>query len=618
MRIQVLLLGLLTTTLIGCGGSGGSSTGTTPGLTGKPAIRAVTISGYQTQVAADKYVLPLLMAGAPTGANLHVPKTYRPNIGSPKVLGFDSDLNLYYSIGTSGPTWTLSFFTDAAGANSAGFAQVTIEGKATFDTNYLTYPAVLDLSENITAGNLVSSGTGKLTFTDSSGSNTLTGVIDAPGKGIHASLNMSLDSAGHVGGSITVTQNGLTAVVTGLTGALTSSFTGSAAVSPGNQTGTATINLLQGTYELTLSDPSGVTGDGTVDASKNLLITYNDGTTLTLSDPLNQPVTGPGSNGGGTSSYTISNVAGNPASIAAVSADGKMVGQIGVNPNSIPNYWSSPSASPQAITGDSSLTNIVVTGVNASGHMVGSGLDSTTHLAVPLYWSSFNQAPVHLTTPALNLASFEEATLFIQSSDRIIATFNLQGSPFNASYVYSSWTDATPFAVTGGYIIGMSDGTAAVGVDGTGNPVVWPNLAQGVSPILVPVPPAPSAKTALIGADGTISISDHGTNIVWVVAGPSYTTKVALSPPVANEAVSAFGMGPTGQILGTATTDNTSLDNQGLMWPGTASAPVILRTASTPNVITASFETSSGILIVNCVDNPSIPTYRLSILTPNP
>lgn len=613
-QINLCIIAAFAAALAGCGGSGGG--GGTNHPVGKPAFRAITLSGYQSQVAATKYVLPLLVAGAPAGSGIHLGR--RPGKGAgPGGIGFDPDLNLYYRIGIVGPTWTMSFFTDANATVSAGFARVTIENATTFDTNYLTYPATLDLSENITAGNLVSNGTGTLIFTDSSGSNTLAGVLNAPGRGIHAVLDMSLDNSGNVGGSITVVQNGLTAVVTGLSGSLEGSFTGNAAVSPGNLTGTATINLLQGTYELTINDPSGLQGQGAVDAAHNLLINYNDGTSLSLSDALNQPVMGAGSNGGGgTSSYTITPISGNPWEINAVASDGKMVGQIGTFLSSLPYYWDSPSATPQAVSLDATLTNIVVTGVNGSGQLVGHGLDSTSHFPVALYWASFNQAPVRLTAPSINLSAFGTAQVFLQSSGRIVVTYPTPQFPGSASYVYSGANDANPYPVIGGYITHLSDGNAALGVDTSSNKFsVWKNLSPSETPIAIPDPQGAGVQTANMGLDGTVAAAGL-TNTAWVVAGPNYTTAVNLHPPVTNAPIGVFGVGPSGQVLGFASTDLQPLDNEGVIWANANATPVILRSSSTPNVIGANFETNSGILIVNCITDPNGPTFHLSIMTP--
>ncbi len=619
-RSQITLSGIAAATVVlsGCGGSGVAG-GATP--TGKPAYRAVTLSGYQTQVAATKYVLPLLTAGAPGGSGLHFYAMLRPGLGAKRLgsqgLNYDPDLGLYFSTGTSGPTWTMSFFTDAAGTHSAGSASVTIENVSTFSTNYLTYPATLDMSMNITAGNLVSSGTGKLVFTDSSGANTLTGSLNVPSKGIQASLNMSLDSTLHVGGSLTVTQNGLTAVVTQLAGTVTTSFTGHAAVSPGNLTGTATINLLQGTYQLSIDNGNGLTASGSVDASHNLTINYNDNTWLSLGNAINQPVLGPGSNGSGSSSsYTITPVNGNPASINAVSPDGKMVGQIGAHNPTLPYYWSSPSATAQAVTGDSGLTNVTVTGVNASGHLAGYGLDASTGLAVALYWSAFNQAPVHLTTPTTDGAPFFTPSVFLSSSDRVVVTYPIHSSPGSASFVFNGPSDSAPYAVAGGYITGMSDGVAAAGVDAGNRFAVWPSISPSATPTPIPAPSGKSPTVMAIGADGTIGCADTNNHAAWVVKGPGYSTTTSLQSPVANQAIVVLGFGPTDHALGYAVTDNTSLDDEGLIWSTSASTPVILRTSGTPNVLSANFETNSGVLIVNGIDNPSGPTYRFSYMTP--
>jgi hypothetical protein len=619
----VCLLTAIIPALTGCGGSGGNIA-----LTGKPAMRALTISGYQTQVAATKYVLPMLVAGAPSGSPLAgfqgaslLGRTSPAAAPRAMVIQYDSALNLYYQGSASGATYTVNFYKDAAGTASAGYMKATIEGASVFDTDYTTYPVTVDISADVTAGNLVASGTGKIVFTDGAGANTLTGNITAPEKGIQASLDMTLDATGKVGGSLTVVQNGLTAVVTGLAGDLPHGFTGSAAVSPGNLTGTATINLLLGTYSLVINDPSGLHANATVDAAHNLDISYSDGTSLKLSDTLNQPVKGVGSNSGGgsTSSYTIAAVNGAPWKIVSVTPDGQMVGAVGIYNTLDFRYWASPTAAPQAITLDSGLTIISVTGINSSGHLVGSGLNPATNLPVLLYWSAYNQAPVRLTLPTAPPAGFQfgaTATVLVQSSDRIVATFSTQSFGGFVSYVYSGPTDTSPYMVQGGHISGLSDGNAALGYDSSGLDVLWPVLSASATPLPVPEPVSTSLKAAYIGADGTIIVFDLGTTTVWYVSAPAYTSRVALAPPAGRTNIGAGAVGPAGQVLGWVVTSSTSLDNEGLIWNTPTSAPVVLRTTETPNVLGAVFATTAGALIVNCSDSPGVARYHYSVLTP--
>jgi hypothetical protein len=310
--------------------------------------------------------------------------------------------------------------------------------------------------------------------------------------------------------------------------------------------------------------------------------------------------------------YTISAVNGNPWTIVSVTPDGQMVGAVGTYNTRDFRYWSSPTAAPQAITLDPGLTSIAVTGINSSGHMVGSGLDNTTNLPVLLYWSAYNQTPVRLASPPSPTEGIQygiTVPVFIQPSDRIVVTFGTQQMGVSVSYVYSGPTDTSPYMVTGGYVTSLSDGTVALG---TGPDL--PVLSATATPIVVPTPT--STGPAILGPDGSIVVSDLVTKAVWYETGSDYTNKVAVTPPTGSTVFGVVRIGPGGQLLGWVATSNTSLDDNGLIWNTPTSAPVVLRTTDTPNVLNAMFETTAGALIVYCVDTPGVAKYHFSVMTP--
>ena len=143
----------------------------------------------------------------------------------------------------------------------------------------------------MTAGPLPCTGSGTITLTDSGGAGEIKGSFTLPTSHVSATADLTLSDAGNIGGTATVTENGQTLTLTGLTGTIDGPITGSVTVAPDGDTGTATLNIAAGTFTVTLHTPT-AHGHGLQRRSGNLNITLPSGTTETVSSPLTASPTG--------------------------------------------------------------------------------------------------------------------------------------------------------------------------------------------------------------------------------------------------------------------------------------------------------------------------------------
>ncbi|HWD40046.1 MAG TPA: hypothetical protein VG944_14450, partial [Fimbriimonas sp.] len=265
--------------LTSCGGGGGGGGSTPKAPTGNLAVKYQAVTSVQSLDTGTNFPFLAVKRTAPPG--LHF-SAMRPNAAPPN--NFLAGLDLYFAEVDNANKITLNLFTDQGLTKSAGSMSMTIEGQTNVSTTFSKYPVVVDLSANVTGGNLSFTGSGKISILDSNGKNTLTGLITMAKNHASAQLNMSLDDTGKIGGTIVVKQNGMTSTMTNLTGDF-SSITGDVTVAPQGWTGKATISLLNGSFSETLDD-HGKTITDSINPSGNLIINYPDGTSETVSEPL--------------------------------------------------------------------------------------------------------------------------------------------------------------------------------------------------------------------------------------------------------------------------------------------------------------------------------------------
>src|SRR5579871_110088 len=241
MRLRVvhafqLLLALAICGLTGCGnGSGGGSSA--PLLQGDPAHRAAILAGYQSFSAGVAYPYNTLLMVAPKGSTLSTGKAALPansllSLGAAvaasrqatvnhaatrsTTLTYVAALNLYTPGNpvVSGDTWVLPFYTDSAGSKSAGNLTITLPAGSNGSTDYTSYPAKISINIALTAGNLPCNGSVLLTFTGNTGKNTMVGTLTLPKTPVTYNINLALDDALNVSGSIVGTENGATVSLT--------------------------------------------------------------------------------------------------------------------------------------------------------------------------------------------------------------------------------------------------------------------------------------------------------------------------------------------------------------------------------------------------------------------
>ena len=300
------IFALASVTLAGCGGGGGGG-GTPPSAqppTGDLAAQAALVSGYQAFQGGVNYPFAQVQATLPTGsplkaafrAALAAASQVRSHAAATAHAGPAADgIGLYEADSTSGNKETLTFYTDAAETQSAGTLTVTQTSPAVTTINpgtYTSYPVAFAIAANVTAGPLPITGSGTIALTDSGGAGEIKGTFTLPASSVSATADLTLSDSGAIGGTATVTENGQTLTLTGLSGTLSGPITGSVTVAPGGDTGTATLNIAAGTFAVTLHTPTG-TATASNDSGGNLDIALPSGASETISSPLTASPTAP-------------------------------------------------------------------------------------------------------------------------------------------------------------------------------------------------------------------------------------------------------------------------------------------------------------------------------------
>jgi uncharacterized repeat protein (TIGR03803 family) len=298
------LFGALVLTLSACSSSGG---GAAPPpkpapLSGYVAEQAAMVSGYQTFQGGLSYPLLQVEATLPASSPLKpalavglarmlvqsVRRTASAVAATP-ALTYDGTLGLYESGFTiSGAVITDHFYSDSAGTQSAGTLSVTYPAGTTIPAlgqASATPPYTMTIAANITAGNLPISGSGTIALLDSTGAGEIKGTFTLTKAQEAVTADLSLSDTGTVTGTAQITQSGETISVSGLSGPLNGTINGNVTVAPQGYTGTVAMSIFTASFTITLDTGKG-TASGTVTPQGALAITFDDGTTETLVNPV--------------------------------------------------------------------------------------------------------------------------------------------------------------------------------------------------------------------------------------------------------------------------------------------------------------------------------------------
>ena len=298
------LFGVLVLALTACSSSGGGAAPPpkpTP-LSGYVAEQAAVVSGYQTFQGGLSYPLlqveatlpassplkPALAAGLARMLVQSVRRTASAVAATP-ALTYDGTLGLYESGFTiSGAVITDHFYSDSAGTQSAGTLSVTYPSGTTIPAlgqASATPPYTMTIAANITAGNLPISGSGTIALQDSTGAGEIKGTFTLTKAQEAVTADLSLSDTGAVTGTAQIAQSGETISVTGLSGPFNGTINGNVAVAPQGYTGTVAMSIFTASFTITLNTGKG-TASGTVTPQGALAITFDDGTTETLLNPV--------------------------------------------------------------------------------------------------------------------------------------------------------------------------------------------------------------------------------------------------------------------------------------------------------------------------------------------
>ena len=282
---RVLVLGIIGVWATGCGGGGGSSSPVKV-PTGNLAVQSGVLAGYQTLSAGRYFLLPAIEAAAPSGAfagrvgggsssAIALRPGPRALANTATALTEIAPLNLYTDGGVvNGSKETFSYFTDVSGTSPAGKITLTVEGGQTIG-NYLSYPVTVDIDVNVTGGNLPCQGTAQAVFGAASGQNTLKGSLTLTKNQEVATVDLALSDLFEVSGTMTILENGSTISISNISGVVTENLALEFTMTPQNDSGIGTMDLMTGQLVLVITDPAGASCN--VDGAGDLLINFGDG-----------------------------------------------------------------------------------------------------------------------------------------------------------------------------------------------------------------------------------------------------------------------------------------------------------------------------------------------------
>lgn len=594
--------------LQGCGGSH-SSGGGSAAPTGKAAVRVAALSSYHSLAAGIAFPNMVLRLTAPAGSGIGTTPTLPKAIAAmvtkarakalsgrptahPDDLEYSDILGLYDSFDTTANSGTFTFYSDAAGTKKVGTITVKTSGPTLVPT---TFPATVDAAVDLTAGSLPMKGSCELVIAGGSGQNTLKGSVALTKDDLSFTVDMTLSSALEVGGSVAVTGHSQTITGTNIAGTLDQTLTCDASVQPGGATGKGTLSFADGTIALSLTTAQGTSTASIGTAGGDLVLTYPDGTTETISAPLTASVTSTGTvggttTGGGTGSYGAPVAFGsNPDFYTQYGANGNLAGYVTSGFSDVPVYLSSPSGTSQTGSGGG-YANALYQGLSGTGSAVGEASATAFAGYQPLFWSSLGATPTAMAIPANYPANRTGGwAQGVNASAQCVGFFDFSTSTaagdVNNDVVAAYWaTPTTPPVKLKNEAGGDATDLAGVHITASGA-ILGTNYtySQAISTKRWVVWTSPTANAIALAkapttSYGIIGLRMNGSGVVagtgadglgYVWSPPSYAP-VALKLPAGTTSVIVGGINDAGQIVGT-------IDNELYLWSGPTATPVDLR-----------------------------------------
>ncbi len=596
--------------VLGCGGSGGL--GGNNGKGGGGAKKTLTATNFNIATG-------LVMAKATT-AGVAVPfavlNSLNPKPGHLRGAATTwtpvPGMELFESSQVSGKTLTLNFATDAAGKNKAG--SVVAQSSQTLGSTY-KYPVSFDVNGNITGGSVPLQAQFTLTLTDALHANTLKGALLLTNDGTNVGFDLSLDDQGNVASDGTIlatytyTNQGLPVPLlvefTQLSGTPLTAINSKMAYVTANipflgeedGTGTGSLDLVDGTVTLTISDGALKGLVESFNAGKNVLTVtaaggfqqvIDNATTVSLASLLTTPATTTTTTTSGGSGYAAPIVVKGSGSITVSQAlgDGEMVGYgMDSTYRSTGYYWASPTASPVTLSAPAGGSHTAAYGIESSGgleQIVGS-YQAKSGLLQPALWvlKSGTWQPNAITTVFPYGGVFEG--------------ISPNGKNTIVGYSYTATQTQVPFAFIGGvaYLlptdnrfgnlraIAVDDNNNVLGAGdgGTPAPGVWANISITGGSIKTPFKALPGlngiggATTAYQMSDNGVIVGGNGLNgIYWQATNGFAPNEFALG---SNAGSTAYGINHAGTMAtGQLYAASPSTTSDVCVWPTLSGAPV--------------------------------------------
>lgn len=642
--------------IIGCGGGGGgggSAPVSTPvsAPTGNLAVSSSSLAGYQSLNGGVAYPFKALVQTAPSGSGINTALALVRSLtrSAPTLI---SGLNLYEGDPTgSGGTIKINYYSDAAGQNPAGSMTLST-AQGTYDSsqgtfNYTKYPATIALAVNVTAGNLPCQGSGTIVYNGASGTNVMKGTLNLTRNNEQISLNLTLSPSGQVAGTMTVTEQGTTITITNPNGQLEGDLSCDFTLAPQGYSGTGTLNLTNATMALKFTNPTGVSS--TTDSAGDLVITYANGTTQTIPNPLTSTLLVTGGNSGSTttgstgSSSTTSSTTGSsgttaattgtttsgtttsgttgsggtklyyatPAAlpqtssvtIAKVTPDGQMVGNIFNSGYATPYYFPGPTATKQPLAGSISQ----VFGLNKSTQIVGSSNDSA------VIWLTPTSNPTTLQPYQSATYPWQEAE-GINSKGEIVGVCYTEDAFGNYTYIPLYWKNyqSAPVALSTAVTAGGSNQFMDGATDIDDNDHIYDRSAYGLGFYWPSVNANPVAFVGDPLGVGNFGAVGFNTPNAYVWPAPSFVAKQLTGASARAYCVNDSGL--IGGMIATNTPGIWAIDGT----PNALSAMIPSTPTFTGTVDHIAFLFADGSFITASDPNSEIQTYYYAKPRPAP
>jgi hypothetical protein len=558
----------------GCGTSSGSAA-----LTGNLGFQAVAISGYQAFRGQADFPYTALRLALPKTSPFLRGGQQKPSAAlSTTAPVFFDELNLYVTEVDTSTTTTLSFYTDAAGTIPAG--SVVLSGVQSSLGNYASYPATLNGTIDITAGNLPCTGTVAITIVDGTGNNTLKGNLTLPNTKVAISFDFTLDDSGNVGGSSTIVEHGSTISLTGIQGLLgADSIAGNVTVEPSGWSGTGTFSLVTGEFSVTLQTETG-TSQASTNADGGLDMVFGDGTRETVSLPLitqgDVPLSGSDAGTAGSDAGAFTSVEFPLLTIEAKSADGRFGGVVPDSKNnSVPGYIAPGSGTVTMLNTAGNAFGRVY-GINVHGAIVGTvSTDASSYnFDRPAYWASPAAAPSILQLLDGDIAAI---AVGINDSGEIVAAGYSIGDTFHHHLIYYSSPTAAPVALS---TVGVAFAATSFLTD--------EGFPQGIN-----------NRGEIIGGYLYDNGSGHGLqNDSYVWSSPS-ANPVKLALPAGDTGSQVTALNESGAIVGNTSPDYTGKIMHAVLWASSSAPPTVLG-GFNGEALTSATDINAGGAIVGC------------------